>query len=348
MIRYGKRVLALILVIAMGFAMVGCSSSTKKTEGTNAPSSNAEDKESALSGSKDQEFYMVTFMSGFSYWKQCYRGFEDAAEVLGVTPLYGGSTEYDLNQALTEFEQIVATKPDGIAVTCMDPDAYQPVIDKAIEQGITVVTFDIDSPQSDRLAYIGTDDYAAGATAAHFIAEELGGKGKVGAMTNPAQQNISERTDGYRATFEEFYPDIEVVEFIETGTDETEAANNAASLFINHPDIDYMLCTTVIASSGAQQASKEAGLEDQIKIIAWDTDSVTLDAIRDKKVVATMSQAPWTQGYWSMVYLYMVANDLITSVDDWQAKGYPSIPETANSGTAVVTIDNYENFYSEE
>lgn len=300
----------------------------------------------ALQGDPNQEYFMVTFNSGFSYWRECFRGFEDAANLLGVKASYGGATRYDLNDALTEFEQIVALKPTGIAVTAMDPEAYAPIIDRAMEEGIAIVTFDIDSPSSNRYTFLGTEDFEAGATAARHVGDELGGTGKVAALSNLNQLNIVERVDGFVATLEAEYPGIEVVQIAEGGADETEAAFNASGLLITNPNIDYLLCTTVITSNGAQQAIRELGLDEQVNIITFDTDSVTLDAIRDGIVSASISQAPWVQGYWSMIYLYFIQNGLITSVDDWYAKGYPSLPATADSGAAVITSANYQYFYT--
>lgn len=79
---------------------------------------------------------------------------------------------------------------------------------------------------------------------------------------------------------------------MDSGDDETAAANNAASLLTSHKDIDYILATTVIASSGGQQAVAEAGLSGKTKIVAFDIDTVTLDAIGAGTVEATISQAP--------------------------------------------------------
>ena len=80
----------------------------------------------------DQTYYMVTFLSGYSFWTECWRGFQDAANLLGVNAEYGGSTEYDVNSAVTSLEQITALNPTGMAVTCMDADAYKDPINNAI------------------------------------------------------------------------------------------------------------------------------------------------------------------------------------------------------------------------
>lgn len=344
--KYFKRVTALLLAASMAASIMACSKGGGGSEAAKSPDEAVQTEQAA--DQSDKEFYMVAFNSGYPYWKQVFRGFEDAGRQYGVKTVLGGSTKYDLNESLTAFEQVVAMKPAGIAVTAMDAEAYAPIIDKAIEAGIPVVTFDIDSPKSKRISYIGTENYDAGANAAHYIAEQLGGQGKVAAVTNKGQANIVERIKGFEDTLAAEYPGIEVVQVIDSGEDETAAANNASSLLTSHKDIDYILATTVIASSGAQQAVTEAGLADQTKIVAFDIDTVTLDAIGAGTVEATISQAPWVQGYWSMVYLYHISAGMITSADNWQENGYPSLPATADSGTAIVTKDNYQIFYTDK
>ena len=124
-----------------------------------------------LEAHPDQTYYMVTFLSGYSFWTECWRGFQDAAKMLGVEAKYGGTTEYDVNSAVTSLEQVIALKPTGMAVTCMDADAYKDPINNAIESGIPIVTFDSDSPDSNRTTFLGTSNYQAGVTAADYIGE---------------------------------------------------------------------------------------------------------------------------------------------------------------------------------
>jgi len=50
------------------------------------------------------------------------------------------------------LRQIIAKKPAGILVTCINPDALKAPIDEAIEKGIPIITFDADSPGSKRKA----------------------------------------------------------------------------------------------------------------------------------------------------------------------------------------------------
>lgn len=359
--RIGKKIISLGLVAALLLSAAGCASTGGTTEGTAVDSAQAATVESKdtntqegiignsnFVGDKNKEFYMVTFLSGYSYWKGCYKGFEDAAKQFGVTPVYSGTTEYDVNDAITTLEQIIAKNPAGIAVTCMDAEAYQPVIDKAVEAGIPIVTFDSDSPKSKRITFLGTENYAAGAAAAKYIGEKLGGKGKVAAVTTTGQSNINERIQGFEETLAKDFPDIKLVQVVDAGADEVTAATNTGALLTNNKDLDYIFCALLLASTGTQQALAEAGLTDQIKLVAFDTDNVTLDAIKNGAVEATVSQAPYAQGFWSMVYLYYIESGLIKPVDDWMAKGYPTLPKTADSGAGIVTVETADNYYTEE
>ncbi|MGN6715605.1 substrate-binding domain-containing protein [Anaerocolumna jejuensis] len=363
----GKRKLwrsltAFLLVALMIFGAAGCSSRTTgdnsgkketadksngdqtKEEGTSSGGT-VETANASFVGDPSEEYYMVTFLSGYSYWKTCYKGFEDAAKQFGVTPVYGGTTEYDVNEAVTAFEQICAKKPAGIAVSCMDADAYAPVIDKAVADGVNIVTFDSDSPNSDRITFLGTENYAAGAAAANYIGDKLGGSGKVAAVTTTGQSNINERIKGFSETLAANYPNIKLVQVVDSGSDEVTCASNVAGLLTNNPDLKYVFCALLLASTGTQQALTEANLTGKIKVVAFDTDDATLDAIKNGAVEATVSQAPYAQGYWSMVYLYFIKHGLINPVDGWMEKGYPSLPKTADSGASIVTKETCDNYY---
>lgn len=299
-----------------------------------------------LTAHPDQTYYMVTFLSGYSFWTECWRGFQDAAELLGVEAKYGGTTEYDVNSAVTSLEQIIALNPTGMAVTCMDADAYKDPINNAIEAGIPIVTFDSDSPDSNRTTFIGTSNYAAGVSAADYIGEKLGGQGRVACLTRTGQTNINERIQGFTEELAAKYPDIEMVQVVDAGNDENEAATNMSSLLATDSDIDYIFAALQQAVLGTETALAEAGLTGQIKIVGFDTDTTTLDSIKSGSVDATLSQSPYAEGFWSMMYVYMLANqDCIKSADDWYAKGFPSLPATCDSGCAVVTAENADMYY---
>jgi ribose transport system substrate-binding protein len=112
-----KKTLALITstLLVGGALLTGCGNSAQpnSTASTGSP----------LVGSKNEKYVMVTFVSGIEYWKGAYSGMQDAAKNLGVTTEYTGATDYDINQEVTVLDQVIAQKPAGILLTCINPDA---------------------------------------------------------------------------------------------------------------------------------------------------------------------------------------------------------------------------------
>ncbi len=306
----------------------------------------ASDKTAGLIGDESQDYVLCAFFIGHTFWSDVFTGFENAGKVMGVNVTMAGSPEYDLNAAIAAFDQVVATNPKGIALSCMDAEAYNESIQKALAKGIKVVTFDSDAPDSGRYTYVGGENYSAGATAAKFIGEQAAGANiEVGVLTMVGQANMESRVQGFVETLEKNYPNAKVVQVVNSGTDPTEATNAASALMKNNPELDYFFCSYAVASQGAEQAISEANKVGDIKIVTFDTDAVTLDSIKAGTVEGTVTQNPWTMGYWSLVYLTMLSNDLVKPAENWEANGLMAVPYSCNSGSMVVTVANADNFY---
>lgn len=351
-----KKLIAGLMAVALtGTLLGGCGSSTSESSSSSSTEASSGSSGEASTGEAngmvahpDQTYYMVTFMSGYSFWTECWRGFQDAAELLGVEAKYGGSADYDVNQAVTALEQITATNPTAMAVTAMDADAYVDPINAAIDQGIPVVTFDSDCSESKRTTFLGTSNYACGETAAKYIGEETGGSATVITVTSLKQTNIAERERGFEETVADKYSGIKY-QVVESGTSESDAAAAVASALTNNPDCSWIFAQTQAAILGAQTALSEAGLTGKVKILGFDTDETTLDSIDNGEVEATITQSPYCEGFWSMIYCYMLANqECMKGTDGWYEKGYPSLPATGDSGSMVVTKDDTYMFRQSE
>ncbi|MDK2992507.1 MAG: ribose transport system substrate-binding protein [Clostridiales bacterium] len=349
----GKRILALVMAIALmtGLMLTGCSNAdnaspanSSNSSGT-ASSSSDSSSQSPFVGSKDEEYYMVTFSSGIEYWKGCFKGFEDAGKQLGVKTIYTGANQYDVNQEVTVLEQVIAKNPAGIAVTCINPDALAAPIKKAKDAGIPIVTFDADSPSSGRYSFLATGNKAAGAMAADYLGKELNGKGKVAICTLPGQLNHEERVAGFKETMASKYPDIEIVSTVNGKADQTIAATMMSGVLQANPDVNGIFASDATSGVGVATAVKEAGKAGQVKIVSFDTDKGTLDLIKEGTITASVAQGTWNMGYWSMMFLYTLHHDLVNPVDGWKDKDINPLPPSVDTGTNMVTKDNVDAFY---
>lgn len=339
-----KRVLfksiSLVLVTCMVFSVLLTGCGTSKT----AEAPQAAGGKTLLSGDPGEEYYMVTFLSGIEYWKGCYKGFEDGGKLYGVKTVYEGASEYDVNKAITVLEQVIANKPAGIAVTCINPDAYIEPLKKAKELGIPVVTFDADSPQSDRYSFLATGNKAAGSMAAKYLAETLNGEGEVAAITLPGQLNHEERVAGFKETIENDYPNMKVVQIANGGGEQVTAATAASGVIQANPNVKGLFCTDATSGVGGVAAINETNRSD-IKIVSFDTDKGTLDSIKEGTIAASIAQGTWNMGFWSLQYLVQLRRELINPVEGWKEKGINPLPPYVDTGVSVVTKDNVDAFY---
>ena len=111
-----------------------------------------------LKGDPSEEYYMIQFVSWVEYWFPVYAAFKEAGNQLGVKTIYTGTTEYDANKEVEVFDQVLAKKPKGILLSPITAEAFKEPIDRAVAQGVAVVTFASDSPESNRHGYITSDN----------------------------------------------------------------------------------------------------------------------------------------------------------------------------------------------
>lgn len=327
-----------IILISILIVLISTSCSTSKSSDKN--SSNV------LIGEKSEEYYMVTFLSGIEYWKGCYKGFTDAGKLYGIKTIYTGGIQYDVNEEVTILQQIIAKKPAGIALTCMNPDAFKSTIKKAMDAGIPIVTFDSDSPQSGRYSFLGTGNEYAGEVAAKALAEQLSPEeSEVVIITNPSQLNNEQRVEGFKNAIEKKYKNLKLVQIGYGDGDQTKAAKVLSAFLQVHPNIKGVFCTEATSGVGAATAVKEVNKEGKIKIVSFDTDRGTLDAIKSGTIAASIAQGTYIMGYQSMNFLYELKHDLINPVANWKTKGISPLPPFVDTGVDIVTKKNVDSFY---
>ncbi|HTQ10112.1 MAG TPA: substrate-binding domain-containing protein [Fimbriimonadaceae bacterium] len=137
------------------------------------------------------------------------------------------------------IDQAVDRHVDAILISCSDAAKVTGSINKAVDAGVPVMTFDSDAPDSKRFAFYGVDDEAAGAEVMDELAKQVKGLTNVAILSgNPNAPNLKKRVDG--ATTEAAkYPNIKLLAqpfYLEheTPDDASQVVTNAMSA---HPEI---------------------------------------------------------------------------------------------------------------
>jgi ribose transport system substrate-binding protein len=305
-----------------------------------------EEGTAGLVGEIEENYVMVTFQSGLDYWRNSMKGFEDAAQALNVSVEFRGATQYDANEEITVLEQVIARKPAGIAISAINPEALNQTINKAVNAGIPVVLFDSGAPKSKAYAFLGTDNYEAGAQAAREMGRRLSGNGKVAVVTQPNQLNHQERTHGFRDTLYKEFPGMTIVDIVDGKGDILISEKAALDVLDKYPDVAGFFATQAGGGVGIGQALQMRGLAGKRVVIGFDTDKGTLDMVRAGIINATLAQGTWNMGYWSLLSLFHLHHQTAQPRTNGETVGVHPIPPYTDTGITVVTRSNVEDYYA--
>ena len=290
----------------------------------------------------DQLYIEVSALGSVDYFYDHKLGLEMAGTVLGVKTEYVGPADRDMAAMVTAFEQAIVKKPNGIVVVGFE-NVLVPIINKAVEAGIPVVTVDADLPESKRIAFVGTGNIEAGRVCARTLVKLTGGKGKVAFMTIPGQSNLDDRMIGYKEELAN-HPEIEVVQTVDVQGDPTIAAQAAATLLQKYPDLAALACVEAVGGAGAAVAVKEAGKAGQVKILAMDRGNEVIQFIKEGVISATIAQQTALMPYYAVQILYNLNNVDIPMTTDNKAAGISGVPGLIDTGVVVVDQSNYQYF----
>jgi ribose transport system substrate-binding protein len=165
------------------------------------------------------------------------KGAERAAKELGnVEVIWRGPETGDQLKQKEILEAFITQRVDGIAISCLNGDFLTEAINRAVDSGIPVVTWDADAPNSKRLAFWGVDDKAGGRIMGEEAVKLLGGKGTVALMTSMGATNLQRRLDGVTEVLAK-YPDIKIVETFDVKEDTVKAAELIATGTNRYPNL---------------------------------------------------------------------------------------------------------------
>jgi len=168
---------------------------------------------------------------------------------------------------------------------------------------------------------------------------------KVALSTRPGQWNLEERIRGYRETFANEYPEIEVVEEIDDETKMEVGTREAAAVLEAHPDLAGFAGVNGASGPGIARAVSDAGRQGKVIVLAMDGDSPVLDKIADGTILASVAQRQYYMGYLGVKYLYGLRHRFLRDPDDPSADpSIPAIEKTVDTGTIEVNRGNVDVF----
>ncbi|MEY2599620.1 MAG: D-ribose-binding periplasmic protein precursor [Verrucomicrobiota bacterium] len=216
------------------------------------------------------------------------------------------------------IEDLLTRGVSGIAVSPIDPVNQTELLNTAARRA-KLITHDSDAPQSDRLFYIGMDNYKAGRMCGELVREALPNGGSVVIFIGRLEQDNAKRRrqgviDAILGRSEDpsrFDPPSGVLEangykILATLTDQFDRAKgkaNAEDALAKYPDLSCMVGLFEPNPPLILEALAQANKLGQIKVVAFDEADATLKGIEEGTVHGTVVQNPYLYGYKSVEML---------------------------------------------
>ena len=292
---------------------------------------------------KDERYVFVAFNTSLPYWQEAEAGLTDSAKQLGVKAELTGPAAFSANEELTAFQQAVAQKPAGILLSASDPEIFKAPINTAILQGIPVICVDADVPGSNRVLFVGTDNFRAGQESGKRMGELLNGKGNVVVITIPTQFNLEERLRGVNEALKKF-PGIKISKTIDDKGDSRNAYDEINSLFQGNDKPNGIIGLEASGGEGAADALHRVDLDGKVPIVAFDKDPETLGWIERGAITATVVQKPYVMSFYGLKFLDDLHHNAVHEFKDWRTAPAAPMPAWVDTGTAIVDKKNLAVF----
>lgn len=293
----------------------------------------------------DQRYVMVVPISGHPFWVNIRNGASDAAKQLGVKFEFTGPVEFDAKGQQQQIEQIAVTKPSAFLVGAYDPTATD-TINRVSDQGIPVVTFDSDAPNSKRISFIGPNHYQVGFLYGAKIVDLLQQKGlksgRIGLITAIDQTNLQDRIKGLQAYLAAKAPDYKVIDTEDNRGDDQQNADRAKAMMTAHPDINAIVVING-AGSGMGTAIRELGLTDKVVVLTSDVFDPILCGILSGEIQATSAVNTYLEGFLSLEFAYNYVNGNLDNVPG-ASVGVSKLPPVVDPGMFFIDKTSAKTF----
>jgi ribose transport system substrate-binding protein len=309
----------LVVALAATLAIAGCGGSKEQASSTGAPAQG-----------QRLRFAVIPKALSIPVFNYAKLGAERQAKEFGnVDILWNAPADADQLKQKEILESAITQKVDGIAISALNGDFLTDTINKAIDAGIPVVTWDSDAPKSKRYAFYGVDDFASGKIMGEETIRLLDGKGKVAIITSVGATNLQRRLDGVREALAKA-PGIQIVEVFDIKEDVVRCAELIATGTKRYPDLGAWVS---VGGWPVFTRNATAAIDpSKTKVISFDTIQPALDLLREGRVTVLLGQKYFGWGSESVKLLYDIKHGKMPS------------QQVIDSGVDVVTKDNVDDY----
>jgi ABC-type sugar transport system substrate-binding protein len=273
---------------------------------------------------KRKEKYVIGMMSRLNvpFWFIVERGAQAASRKYGFALTVFHPTDLTSVDQIKVVRAWVAQGIDGIAWAVNDPEACKPVINEIVAKGIPVITFNGDSPESDRLLFLDISHEEAVYLGIKLLAEGieklgLGGPEKPAKIVFMIGDLISGVAKDMRRGAERAYKEIPWLKEVQVLVDDgspAKASTMLEELLVKEPDLVGIYAAYDYDVPAAGEVITKKGLIGKVVITGTALTGADVPYILNGAVYGVADNRPYDQGFMATEIVYRMLTEGVEKV----------------------------------
>ena len=200
------------------------------------------------------------------------------------------------------IENAISSNAGVIILSAIDFEKNAAATQKAIDNGIKVITVDSDVNVNGKELFIGTDNIEAGKKAAKQVVDLCKEQKSIniGIVNYGANtENGKERLKGFSDYIDEI-DNAKIVDTVNIESNKESATAGAEELLKNHEQINVLIGFNEWSTLGVAYAIKELNLNDKVFGIGFDSNVNCVNMLESGEIDTLIVQNPFSMGYTSV------------------------------------------------
>lgn len=230
---------------------------------------------------KELNFVTIVKIAGINWFNRMEEGVVKWGKDNGVNATLVGPAQADAAQQIPIIEDLIAKGVDAICVVPMDPTQLDPVLKKAMDAGIVVVTHEASNQKNMDFDIEAFDNKAFGAGLMDRLAAKMGEEGEYAVFVGSlGSKTHNEWVDGGIERQKKAYPKMKMVGDKNESFDDAEKAyQKAKEILAAYPNIKGFQGSASTDVAGIGRAVEEAGLQDVVSVVGTSLPSIAGDLL---------------------------------------------------------------------
>lgn len=210
---------------------------------------------------------LIVKSTGNPFMEKMAEGFQEAVEEAGHEAIVRAPDQPTAELQIQIIEELIAQNVDAIAVSANDPDALQHALQKAMDNGIKVLSLDSAVNAQSRMVHIQqADPERIGRVQVQAAYEMIGGEGQIAVLSATSQAtNQNLWIEWMKKELED--PKYEKVELVKIayGDDlRDKSVQETEGLLQTYPDLKCIIAPTTVGIAAAGKVLTDKGLAGKV------------------------------------------------------------------------------------